>query len=208
MNTRLCCWLLLALVAAGCSNDAPNPAGSRPPAPTANEAAGAGPAPAPAVTPPAAPAGPVAPAAAFTLDAKGAPVAALSNEAPVLVDVRTAAHEGFDRLVFEFDADGLPQWRAEWVEIPITDCGAGQVVPVSGTAWLQVRFSGAAAHTPEGKATSGPRQRRLRHPVLRDLARTCDFEGEVTWVAGLAGQHPFRADVLSAPPRLVIDIAH
>src|SRR3546814_3971434 len=50
--------------------------------------------------------------------------------------------------------------------------------------------------TPEGEATSGPRQRRLRLPVLRDLVRTCDFEGEVTWVAGLAGAQPYRADVL------------
>ena len=148
------------------------------------------------------------PASDFTLEAKGAAVTAQAPETPVLVDVRTAGHEGYDRLVFEFRADALPQWRAEWTEIPITDCGAGQVVPVSGTAWLQLRFSGAAAHTPEGEATSGPRQRRLRHPVLRDLARTCDFEGEVAWVAGLAGRHPFRAKAMTAPPRLVVDIAH
>ena len=148
------------------------------------------------------------PAGTFTLEGRGAAVASRAQDAPVLVAVREAEHEGFDRLVFEFDSDGLPQWRVDWVEIPITQCGSGQVTPVSGTAWLQVRFSGAAAHTPEGKPTSGPRQRRLRHQVLRDLARTCDFEGEVTWVAGLAGKHPFRVDTLPAPPRLVIDIAH
>lgn len=141
--------------------------------------------------------------------AKPAPTAeAPPPELPVLVDVRAATHPGFDRLVFEFASDRLPQWRAEPVQIPVTDCGAGQVVPVSGTAWLQVRFSGAAAHTPEGEATSGPRQRRLGLPVLRDLVRTCDFEGEVTWVAGLAGAHPHRTDVLVSPPRLVVDIAH
>jgi hypothetical protein len=144
----------------------------------------------------------------FSEDAKGAEVTAAGPDVPVLVDVRSAEHPGFDRVVFEFASEGLPQWRAEWVQIPITDCGAGQVVPVSGTAWLQVRFSGAAAHTPEGKATSGPRQRRLKHPVLRDLARTCDFEGEVTWVAGLAGKHAFRADTQSAPSRLVLDFAY
>ena len=195
--------LVLALGAwlCGCSRPEPAPAAD----------ATAAPAPAASATPPAA--APVTgPAQAtpggFTLDAKGAPVGALSPEAPVLVDVRAAEHPGFDRLVFEFASDGLPQWRSQWVEIPVTDCGAGQVVAVGGTAWLQVRFSGAAAHTPEGEATSGPRQRRLRHPVLRDLVRTCDFEGEVTWVAGLAGQHPYRADMLSSPPRLVIDIAH
>lgn len=204
MNTRSS--LLAAIVLlAGCAEPSNGAAPAATPAPA--PAAGAAPEPTPTVAPTPA-AAPVPEVAGFSLDAKAAQVAARSPDVPVLVGVRTAAHEGFDRLVFEFDADGLPQWRAEWVRIPITDCGAGQVVPVSGTAWLQVRFSGAAAHTPEGQPTSGPRQRRLRHPILRDLARTCDFEAEVTWVAGLAAQRPFRADTLSAPPRLVIDIAH
>ena len=198
--------MLGALLLAGCGERTPHAAVPA----TANPAAASTspPASAQATAPPAQAVMPAPAAAAYSLDPKGAPVGSRSTEAPVLVDVRTAEHEGFDRIVFEFESDGLPQWRASWVEIPITDCGAGQVVPVSGTAWLQVRFSGAAAHTPEGKATSGPRQRRLRHPVVRDLARTCDFEGEVTWVAGLAGRHPYRADTLSAPPRLVLDIAH
>lgn len=205
MRTRLRPCLLLAC-AWLCGCDAPAP-------PATDRGTASGPAEAAVAAPtemPAADADPTARATAggFTLDTKGAPVGALAPEAPVLVDVRTAEHEGFDRMVFEFASDGLPQWRSEWVEIPITDCGAGQVVPVGGTAWLQLRFSGAAAHTPEGEATSGPRQRRLRHPVLRDLVRTCDFEGEVTWVAGLAGRQPYRVDMLGAPPRLVVDIAH
>jgi hypothetical protein len=193
--------LLGTCLLAGCGDTPPASVDT----PDARPAA-SGPAPAePALAEPA----PAEPApVAFTLDGKGVAVQATGPDAPVLVDVRSAAHEGFDRMVFEFSGDGLPQWRVDWGTIPITQCGSGQVTPVSGTAWLQVRFSGAAAHTPEGKATSGPRQRRLRHPVLRDLARTCDFEGEVTWVAGLAGQHPFRIDTLAAPPRLVVDIVH
>ena len=187
-----CCLGLLAL--AGCGDhDATGP--ERAPAPVA-EHAQADDAATQAVAP------------GFGDEPRGAAVAARQAEPPVLVDVRTGEHQGFDRLVFEFDADALPQWRAQWVDIPITDCGSGHVVAVAGTAWLQVRFSGAAAHTPEGRPTSGPRQRRLRHPVLRDLVRTCDFEGEVTWVAGLAARRPFRTDVLASPPRLVVDIAH
>ena len=193
-RASLCCLVVLAL--SGCGE---------------RDAAAPGPAPVPAPAAQQAPADDGAAEAVppgFDDEARGAPVAARQPDAPVLVDVRTGEHEGFDRLVFEFDADALPQWRAEWVDIPITDCGAGHVVAVAGTAWLQVRFSGAAAHTPEGKPTSGPRQRRLRHPVLRDLVRTCDFEGEVAWVAGLSGRRPFRTDTLASPPRLVIDIAH
>ena len=201
MNRRLPWWLVLLLVAACGETPAPAdiPAAPEPAAPART------PAPAPvAVADPL----PAAAPGAFALEARSGTVAARATDAPVLVDVRAAEHEGFDRIVFEFQSDGLPQWIVDWVEIPITHCGSGQVVPVSGTAWLQVRFNGAAAHTPEGKPTSGPAQRRLRHPVVRDLARICDFEGEVTWVAGLAGQHPYRVDVLSAPPRLVVDIVH
>lgn len=164
-------------------------------------------APAPAPVPPPAPAPATAPVAEAPVESPPV-VAARASVAPVLVDVRTAGHPGFDRLVFEFAADSVPQWRAGWVQAPVTDCGAGQVVPVGGTAWLQVRFSGAAAHTPEGHPTSGPRQRRLHHSLLRDLVRTCDFEGEVTWVAGLAGKRPYRTEVLESPPRLLVDFMH
>jgi hypothetical protein len=131
-----------------------------------------------------------------------------AEEAPVLVAVRAAGHEDHDRIVFEFAGEGLPAWNVDWVAIPITHCGSGQVVPVAGTAWLQVRFNGAAAHTPEGRPTSGAAQRRLGEVAVRELARTCDFEGEVTWVAGLDARHPFAVATLSAPPRLVVDVAH
>ena len=211
MNPRAILLVLLAATLAAC--DKPAPAGPdqahTPNSPAAPPAAAA-----PAATVDPGDSGASTPASGlpevlgFSLDAMQGSVTARGPDAPVLVDVRTAEHDGFDRIVFEFDADGLPAWHVGGVAIPIIQCGSGQVTPVSGTAWLQVRFNGAAAHTPEGKPTSGPRQRRLRHPVLRDLARTCDFEGEVTWVAGLAGKHPFRVDALSAPPRLVVDIAH
>ena len=143
-----------------------------------------------------------------TVAASSADATRVADEPPILRAVRIGEHAGHDRVVFEFDGEGLPAWRVEYVDRPVTDCGAGHAVPVAGGAWLQVRFSGAHAHTPAGVPTSGPARRSANHPALRELVRTCDFEAEVTWVAGLASATPYTPRVLSAPARLVIDIAH
>ena len=82
------------------------------------------------------------------------------------------------------------------------------VVPVAGDAWLQIRFIGAQAHTEAGEPTSGPRRRVVDQPVMRELVRTCDFEGQVTWVLGVASPNAYTPRVLAAPSRLVIDISH
>ncbi|MCA1715064.1 MAG: hypothetical protein LC715_08165, partial [Gammaproteobacteria bacterium] len=94
------------------------------------------------------------------------------------------------------------------VDRPVRDCGSGEPVPVAGDAWLQIRFSGANAHTEAGEGTSGPRRRAVNLLVLRELVRICDFEAEVAWVAGVGSPNRYTPRVLSDPSRLVIDIAH
>jgi hypothetical protein len=130
------------------------------------------------------------------------------NRAPVLRAVRSATQTGFDRLVFEFDTAGLPAWRAEYVDRPVVDCGSGEPVRVAGAAWLQITFTGAQAHSEQGTSTSGPRRRKLSHKVARELVRICDFEGEVTYVVGVERPNPYTPRTMSAPSRLVIDLAH
>ena len=206
MNCRIPMLALLAAAAAACSEAPP------PPAPAAVEAAGpaaatddqAHPAPVDDALPPAM--GQDLPT--FTTEASSADVASTGPDAPILRAVRVGQHDGFDRIVFEFDADGLPQWHVSYIQAPVIHCGSGDEVAVAGAAWLQVRFNGANAHTEAGEGTSGPARRTPGLPSLRELVRTCDFEAEVTWVAGVATQQPYRPRVLDAPARLVIDIAH
>lgn len=192
---------LAALAAVGCADEAPAPQPATP-APVADAATEA-------VTvddtlPPAL--GQDLPT--FTTAASSADVASTGPDAPILRAVRIGSHDGFDRIVFELDSDGLPQWHVSYIDPPIIQCGSGNAVPVEGTAWLQVRFNGANAHTVAGEGTSGPMRRAPGLPSLRELVRTCDFEAEVTWVAGVAGEKAYRPRVLEAPARLVIDIAH
>lgn len=131
-------------------------------------------------------------------------------DAPIatLVGVRTGRHPGFDRVVFEFAGDGLPGYRIERSREPPRQCGSGEVVPVAGEAWLQVRFTPAQAHDEQGQPTVTARSQAPGLPVLRALELTCDFEGEVTWVLGLAAPEPFRVFELAAPPRVVVDVRH
>lgn len=150
-------------------------------------------------------------AAAMPTSTVGPSSAAATNrdkQTPILRMVRAGKQPGVDRLVFEFDSPGLPAWHVEYVDRPVRDCGSGDAVPVAGDAWLKIRFTGAQAHTEKGEATSGPRRRPLAQAIARELVRTCDFEGEVSWVLGVARPNPYVARAMTAPSRLVIDIAH
>lgn len=122
-----------------------------------------------------------------------------------LVAVRTGAHKGFDRIVFEFD-EYLPGYHTEYIDQPVRKCGSGSVTPVAGDGWLELRMYPAKAHTEEGLPTVAERERMLNHPVLAELELTCDFEAVVTWVFGVESPNRYQVSELSSPPRLVIDI--
>ena len=124
-----------------------------------------------------------------------------------LIDVRSARHAGFDRVVFEFDG-AVPGDHLEYVDNPVRRCGSGDPTAVAGDGWLEVRLTPADAHDTEGKALIAVRERQLDHAVLKELEQTCYFEAHVTWVLGLASPNHFRVLELSAPPRLVVDVKH
>ncbi|MBC7454842.1 MAG: hypothetical protein H7335_14285 [Massilia sp.] len=212
-NTLLLAMLGLGALA-GCSKKQPPsaaaPISQTPPEPSSSV-------PAPASLPAAPPIAAEQPAAtsATSVSSATARRAAASGAAigrsvqqPTLQAVRTGKQPGADRVVFQFDAHSMPAWHAEYVDRPVRDCGSGEPVPVAGAAWLQVSFNGAQAHTAQGANSGGSARRALPHAVARELVRTCDFEGEVTWVVGVSRPNAFTARTMTAPYRLVIDIAH
>ena len=119
--------------------------------------------------------------------------------------VREGAHAGFVRIVFEF-SEQVPGYHLEYVDEPVRQCGSGEPVPVAGDAWLEVRLHPAVAHTEVGAPTVAERDRPLGSPPFRQLTLTCDFEGYVTWVLGLAEPNRYRVATLDDPPRLVLDV--
>ena len=126
----------------------------------------------------------------------------------VLADVRSARHGNYDRVVFEFAGADLPSYHIEYIDKPVRSCGSGEVVPFAGDAWLQVRVTGANAHTEAGEPTVKERTRSPNLPIVKDLKLTCDFEAEVEWVMGVASPNKYRVLELKNPTRLVIDVKH
>lgn len=131
-------------------------------------------------------------------------------EPAILVEVRSAAQEDFDRVVFEFRGSRVPGYHIEYVDRPVRQCGSGEPVEVAGDGWLQVRLEPSRAHEGDTtvQATITERDRQVDLPNLRQLVLTCDFEAQVQWVLGLRSPNPYRIMELPNPPRLVVDVRH
>jgi hypothetical protein len=122
--------------------------------------------------------------------------------------VRTARHEGFDRIVFEFGAGGVPPYTIQYVDRPVVQCGSGETVPLPGDGYLAIGFEPARAHDDAGRATVQARDVTPDLPLLVRLTVTCDFEAHLDWVAAVRSPEPYAVLELREPPRLVIDVRH
>ena len=124
---------------------------------------------------------------------------------------RVEAFDGgpFDRMEFTFN-DSVPDYTIEYVEAPIA-CGSGLPVDVAGAAILEIRMQPAAAHDEAGVETIASADMLFDVPTLLQLTMTCDFEGEVVWVAGLSEEVSFKNSFLTAPfavHAIIIDLNH
>lgn len=126
----------------------------------------------------------------------------------VLRAIRTARHDDFDRIVFEFTDGPLPGYHVSYIDRPVRQCGSGEVVPLPGDAWLAIQLQPALAHTDEGRPTLGARTFKTALPNLLELASICDFEADVTWVGAVRMPSDFRIFPLREPGRLVVDVRH
>jgi hypothetical protein len=124
-----------------------------------------------------------------------------------LTAVRAAAHEGYDRVVFEFSGSGTPGWSVEYVDAPSSQ-GSGAEVAVPGEAFLQVTAQGTsypyesgAQELPAGPVpVSGT-------DVVQSVVYDATFEGtSVAWI-GTSSRTPFRVYALTGPSRLVVEVA-
>lgn len=146
--------------------------------------------------------------ASWTVGATSAPARLAAPPLPVLTDLSTVTHPGYERLTVELrgDAPGPPGYRVEYIDRPLIECGSGtQIFPV-GDAWLALRLEPAAAHTAAGQPTLGAREIEVGGPLLLRVYRTCNFEGVVTFVMALAAPNRYRVLTLPDPWRIVVDV--
>jgi hypothetical protein len=136
-------------------------------------------------------------------------VTGTSTDVSLLTDVRAAAHDGYDRLVFQF-RNGLPGYDVRYVERPVVADGSGDDVEVDGGAVLLIRMEPAldADLTKESapQTYSGPQRFTPTTTAVAELVRTGGFEAVLTWAAGVDEKRPFLVSTLDDPARLVIDV--
>lgn len=133
------------------------------------------------------------------------PVEKAGNEVTTLEAVRHAAHEGYDRIVFEFDGP-LPGYKVSYATPPVHQCGSGENVVVQGDAVIKVNMYPANAHTEAGQPTVATRDYLLSGRNVKQFKLICDFEAVVEWVVGVSVRAEYRVLELSDPVRLVVDV--
>ena len=141
--------------------------------------------------------------AAVVLALAATPAGAQST--PVLVDVRAGSHQGFDRVVFEFDG-AVPEHTVSYTDQLVED-GTGDPVSLSGSADLEVVFQGANAHEEDGSPTVSPRRFSPDLTAVKEIAQTGDFEAVVSYGIGVDQRRPIKVFTLSEPSRLVVDVS-
>jgi hypothetical protein len=125
-----------------------------------------------------------------------------------LVDVRVGEHDGYDRVVFEFD-NGIPEYVLSEAEPPYTEDPSGLPMEVEGEAVLQLVMIGGTRWDSEYQATyDGPLSFEPGFEKLVHLVEAGDFEAVSSWYMGLSGDACVRVLALDGPHRLVIDIEH
>jgi len=144
------------------------------------------------------------------LGVSSAPVAVQAQATPqtaTLAALRVAYHPEatpkYDRVVFEFKGKLPESIRVEYVSRLIAD-GSGAVVPIKGKGILKLVISPAVAHTDAGKATV---RARIGYdlPLVKEVVRSGDFEGVVSYGIGVAQKTEIRFMTLTNPTRIVID---
>lgn len=120
--------------------------------------------------------------------------------------VRVAAHEGFDRVVFDLVGDGEPGWFVDYTTTPKQQ-GSGNPVEVSGSVALDVNIDG----------TTYPFELGREDPNIGTIAGAGNltqvvavgtFEGRSQFVIGMKEKLPYAVEILHDPHRLVIDVRH
>jgi hypothetical protein len=182
---------VVAGLAAGCGSSAPSSTPSpRAPGPTVSASPGR--------PSPSASSVPATPTPAWP----ATPRTAAPSAAGQLTAVSVGQHATYDRVVFRFSG-GIPGYTAGYVSDVLSD-PKGDVVPLPGQAFLHIVFHRASGyHSYTGPASITP-----IYPALLQVRAAGDFEGYLSFGAGLSQRAGFRVFTLTHPYRVVVDVAH
>lgn len=124
-----------------------------------------------------------------------------------LTGFRHSAQPGAERLVFDFQG-GPPGYQVHYVSGHGVAKPSGQLATVAGDAAIEVVFNPAMAHDDQGHPTvTGSQAVKIAEGSVVEAVLVEDFEGYVSFAVGVLGHPAFHVSVLSAPPRIAVDIA-
>jgi hypothetical protein len=132
------------------------------------------------------------------------------STAPTLTGIRTGNNPGFDRVVLDLSAGQSPGTVSYQLVDELTADPSGEVVWLTGEYFVNVSAFAAAAHDQNGNPTyTGPQKFRTRNlSNVMAVAVTGDFEAHLTIGLGVRSRTTVNVFTLTAPNRVVIDVAH
>ena len=110
----------------------------------------------------------------------------------------------YDRVVIRLDGPAL-SYQVRYVPQLYAD-GSGDPVELRGSADIEVRVDGAAAHE-DGQSTVPVRNHVRNWRSLRQARLFSDYEATVLVGIGVSSRVDFRVFTLTGPDRLVVDLA-
>jgi hypothetical protein len=124
-----------------------------------------------------------------------------------LTDIRTAHHQGYDRITFQFDGPASYSVTTQTDTHYVTD-HKGDNVYLQGSTSLLLRLDGSSDYSPStGQPTyTGSSDLEPNLPSVKEVRRIADFEGHFRWAVGISGSPCYRVTTLTAPDRVVVDV--
>ncbi len=152
------------------------------------------------------------PTATADVEATGTPGSGVDDTTAVLREMRAATHDGYDRVVLEFDRP-VNAYLVRYVDA-ITEDPSDAPVPMQGTAFIQVVVQGATldnsfqlSGSQVARTYAGPHRLTPLLPQVREIATAGDFEATLSFGIGLASKAGFTVTRLTSPSRIVVDVA-
>ncbi|MGW4159873.1 AMIN-like domain-containing (lipo)protein [Streptomyces sp. NPDC004788] len=151
-------------------------------------------------------------ALALTLLGTTSAVAAAPTCADIcILDIRTATHDTYDRLVIDLGEGTIPGWTTGEQTTPLYwgEEGSQTQVPIKGDSYLKVSLMPAETFDGNYQPTyTSPRSESYAYPSLKGQAFVYSFEDSNTFGLALGPHSSYKVFKLTAPNRIVIDINH
>ncbi|MEX1277737.1 MAG: hypothetical protein WEI16_01635, partial [Chloroflexota bacterium] len=127
----------------------------------------------------------------------------------VAQDIRVGTHDGYDRIVFEYDG-GTPNLELDLAQPPYVRDPSGLPLTVAGSPVYRITLTGATKwDTQTGEQPyQGPTNFEPGYAQIVQFVEFGDFEATHNWYLGVNGGECLRVFQLTDPSRVVIDVQH